>query len=91
MTAHGSDASQGSHSLESVIAYVLPAVAAHLLGFPFPVQLFAGVVGVVAFTGGKELPQMYDKGFEGIKGDAIDVAVHLGTILPCAGIHYLVS
>lgn len=96
MSSHGSDASQGSHALESLIFYGLGTF------YPFGPAILNGILCGTIFTLGKELPQMYAKteiswlppsiSFdEGVRGDLIDTAVHIGTLLAAAGIHYLLG
>lgn len=86
MSAHGSDASQGSHIAESLAVYLFGAFI-----WPWGPAVASGLLANLAFTTGKELPQMYAKGFKDLKGDWIDTAVHIGTSLLAAGIHLLVT
>lgn len=96
MSSHGSDASQGSHALESLVFYALGTF------YPFGPAIINGILCGTIFTAGKEIPQMYAKTDiswwppgvdfdEEIRGDLIDTVVHLGTLLAAAGTHFLLG
>lgn len=84
MSAHGSDASQGSHAWESLLAYLFGAFL-----WPGVPPIAGGTLSGFVFTTGKELPDFYENGLN--KGDAIDTAVHLGMVAVAAIIHYLLT
>lgn len=96
MSAHGSDSSQGSHALESLAFYALGTF------YPFGPAIINGIASGTIFTLGKEIPHFYAKANiswlppkitfdEGVRGDVIDTAVHIGTLLAAAGIHFLLG